>query len=114
MNDGWGFFDFRLGNYFRFLRSAGFRRLRPFAWSWHTFRHVEATECRDARSLRLYDTQPPINIQHVIFLFLTTYQNVLFFFFLVPGMHQMKQLVIRQRQSTLDKRVQILERTGRP
>ena len=46
------------------------------------------------------------------FYFLTPYQNVLFF--LVPGLHQMKQLVIRQRQSTLDKRVQILERTGRP
>ena len=48
------------------------------------------------------------------FLFLTPYQHVLLFFFLVPGLHQMKQLVIRQRQSTLDKRVQILERAWRP
>ena len=44
------------------------------------------------------------------FLFLTTYQNVLLFLF--PGLHQMEQLVIRQRQSTLDKRVHVLKPGG--
>ena len=57
----------------------------------------------------IHNHQSTLNMS---FLFLTTYQHVLFL--LVPGLHQMKQLVIRQRQSTLDKRVQIFERTGRP
>ena len=54
-----------------------------------------------------HDHQSTFNMS---FLLLTTYQNVLFF--LVPGLHQMKQLVIRQRQSTLDKRVHILKPIG--
>ena len=53
------------------------------------------------------DNQSEANMS---FLFLTTYQNALLS--LVPGLHQMKQLVIRQRQFTLDKRVHILERRG--
>ena len=54
-----------------------------------------------------HDNQSTFNMS---FLFLTTNQNVLLF--LVPGLHQMKQLVIRQRQSTLDKRVHALKPSG--
>ena len=64
------------------------------------------------RARCVYMTHNHQSTLNMSFYFLTTYQNV--FFLLVPGLHQMKQLVIRQRQSTLDKRVQILERTGRP
>ena len=108
---GGGFFDFRLGNYFCFLRARGFVgcvRLRGAGTPSDMLKRLNAA-MRVRCAYMTHNHQSTFNMS---FLFLTPYQNVLFF--LVPGLHQMKQLVIRQRQSTLDKRVQILERTGRP